>query len=360
MVAVLDGKSEVIDAVNMKSDTKTAKKAAADAKPKKPILARKLVPTLTKEFCGGVKLREYPDASGTNNCVMVTGFAHGTSLTPFIAANFLVDQLKLPLVATLSAPELPARAIVERGQPAPGIRIHGNANGVCVALCEFKIPSNPIINGVIEAVVDFSARHNIKCILSAEGVPRAPVAEVSSESARDKTEEEAIQEKEAREDAEKVLFLTTCEDIADTLLLANDKPTPITAPESQDKKSESEPLLGKESNEQTTASVGVDKIVYKPLDDAVINGITGGLIAEASLTGLEVCCILVPASAVMPLDVSAAAKVVETVRTLVPGLELDMTPLQSKAKQLKLTERDIEAMKEEAEAQPAGYGNMYM
>eukprot|EP01134_Creolimax_fragrantissima_P006101 CFRG6101T1 len=355
MVAVVTDKTDVIEIVNMKN-TNATKQSAKDTKVDKPyVLAKRMVPIFEKEFCGGVKLREYSAASATNNCVMVTGFAHGSSLTPFIAANFLVESLKLPLVATLSAPELPARAIVEMGQPAPGIRIHGNAMGVCVALCEFKLPSNPIINGVIAAVVDFSARHNIKFILSAEGVPRSPTATASELDNKDKDE---TNDAEVTSEAEKILFLTTCEKVSQALLLSNDEPPEAIVPKATVKDEvdgEQAHLLKEEGSVEVT-----EKPIYKPLDDAVINGVTGGLIAEASLTGMDVCCILVPASAVMPLDVSAAYVVVDTVRILVKGLDLDLSPLQDKAKQLKITEKDIENMRDEENTHSAGYGNMYM
>jgi len=89
-----------------------------------------------------------------------------------------------------------------------------------------------------------------------------------------------------------------------------------------------------------------------PLTDAVINGVTGLILAEGGLKAVDLGCLLVPAAAHYP----EAHGAVNVVKTLVGGLKLnvDTAPLEQSAQRIRRTvDKFLESAKE-AQKGPAG------
>jgi len=225
-----------------------------------------------------VRLREFKDID-IDGAVILTGFP-STSLASILAAGYLREQLKLPLVGILSSVGFPTRCIIEKGIPSHSVRIFGDKRLV-VILCEFKIPSNELTNTLSYAILDFAERHKASMVLTVEGLP------VSDESQT------------------KLSFISTDKDFSNTLILDG----------------------------------------HTPLEEAVVGGVTGALLAEGVLSAsTDVSCLLTPTAGSLP-DAASAVTVVKVVADYVAGLgheiNVDTAPLESKAGELQSTIKNL-------------------
>jgi len=73
-------------------------------------------------------------------CLCVVRLLNATSIgiTSMIASGFLVDQLKLPLVAVLASEAFPALGLVYNYEASSPVRIYGNEN-IMVVRSEIKV-----------------------------------------------------------------------------------------------------------------------------------------------------------------------------------------------------------------------------
>ena len=63
------------------------------------------------------------------------------------------------------------------------VRIYGNRDLVCI-VCEFKMPSPEVTAALIDAMLDFQARHKCRLMVTVEGLPDD---DVTQESLSDKS-----------------------------------------------------------------------------------------------------------------------------------------------------------------------------
>jgi len=230
---------------------------------------------LSKEYgdtlANKIRVREFKDID-VDGAVILAGFP-STSLASILTGGYLREQLKLPLVGVISSYGFPPRCIIEKGIPSQSVRIFGDRRLV-VILCEFKIPSNELINSLTEALLDFAQRHNSPSLLTVEGVP---VSDASDRNLR---------------------FISTDRDLSEKLIADG----------------------------------------HTPLDEAVVGGVTGALLAEGVLQNTtDVSCLLTPTAEAFP-DADSAVTVVKVVTHYLNSLghkvEVDTTPLENKAGEL--------------------------
>eukprot|EP00005_Dracoamoeba_jomungandri_P012494 CAMPEP_0174275294 /NCGR_PEP_ID=MMETSP0439-20130205/59746_1 /TAXON_ID=0 /ORGANISM="Stereomyxa ramosa, Strain Chinc5" /LENGTH=303 /DNA_ID=CAMNT_0015367385 /DNA_START=13 /DNA_END=924 /DNA_ORIENTATION=+ len=166
-----------------------------------------------------------------------------------------------------------------------------------VVLCEFKIPTPELNFLLTEALLDFAERHECPLLLTVEGVP--------------------VED----EDDQRLRFISTNSLFSENLL----------------------------------------KNGHTPLDEAVVGGVTGALLAEGSLAEVDVACLLAPMSKDVP-DAKSAVTVVKTVTNFVkeeffPELVIDTTSLENKANDLhKTIENLFKSEKQNASAFSSMYG----
>jgi len=150
-----------------------------------------------------------------------------------------------------------------------------------VVLCEFKIPSNELIHNLTDALLEFADRHKSPMMLTVEGVP------VSDPSDK------------------KLRFISTERDLSEKLI----------------------------SDE------------HVPLDEAVVGGVTGALLAEGVLRPeTDVSCLLAPTLETFPEAESAVTVVkviVQYLNTLGHKVEVDTAPLENKAGELHSTIQNL-------------------
>eukprot|EP01098_Paradermamoeba_levis_P013990 TRINITY_DN6545_c0_g1_i1.p1 TRINITY_DN6545_c0_g1~~TRINITY_DN6545_c0_g1_i1.p1 ORF type:complete len:260 (-),score=81.76 TRINITY_DN6545_c0_g1_i1:176-955(-) len=139
---------------------------------KKGLFTKKKV-TFQKTY-GEVILREYEGAN-CEGAIVIPSFP-SSSFTSIILAGYLLEQLPLPLIGTISAPTLlPPKAVLENSLPSFPIRIFGN-NRLVIIQSECKIP-DPMAKDVVELLLDFADRHKIKMLLFTEGLPSESITE---------------------------------------------------------------------------------------------------------------------------------------------------------------------------------------
>jgi uncharacterized protein len=247
----------------------------------------------SKEY-GNVTLREFEgiDCKGAS---LLEGFP-STGLVSTIAASYIVDALKLPVIGVISSPAFPPTAVVRGHQPYHPVRIYGDKRLV-VFLCEFKTPSDATFN-LVQAILDFALRHEMKMIYTIEGLPV-----------------------EAREPGMPVHYITTDISMAQRL----------------------------------------DKLGLKHVDEGVVSGVTGGLLAEGSMCTHQMTCLLSPAMANFP-DARAAIEVIRIIDEIMDEIRIDLGPLEKKALEMERMIKDsLESTMEAAKnhppsAQPQMYG----
>jgi len=107
-----------------------------------------------------------------------------------------------------------------------------------------------------------------------------------------------------------------------------------------------------------TTDEGVAKVLqdegHEITDEAVISGITGGLVAECPFIKSHLTCLLCPASAFFP-DASTSLELVKILIRLVPSMQLiDTSPLQDKASFLEDKVKKIMKLSSSGGGPPAG------
>ena len=215
---------------------------------------------------------------------ILVGFAD-IGITPIITTSSLVEQLNLPQIGFLKSKTQPPSAIIRSGQPSHSIRIFGNSELVIIN-SDHKFKKQKIVHSLIDSVIKLAYLLESKMIYSTEGVPVETV--------------ERIERKEMQ-------FLTTNAEMGNKI-----------------------------------ASLG-----HKVLDNAVLAGISGGLLAECSLlpsqdgscSSPDFCLILAPTCSLYP-DVWSSVMIIQLLNSLLnttsdtSNLEASARKLEAKANEL--------------------------
>jgi predicted ATP-grasp superfamily ATP-dependent carboligase len=227
--------------------------------------------TVFSQAYGDVTLREFSGSEACDGAVMVEGFP-SVSLTSLLTAGYLREQLDLPLIGCIASPKFPPRCVIEGGVPIHPIRLFGNKYMV-VVLCEFKLPTAELTYDVVQALLNFSERHKISNIITVEGLPMEQFDPASQKTYDNK-----------------LAFVSTSQRFSEKML----------------------------------------ELGHEPLMDSVIVGVTGLILAEASLTPTDVSCLIAPTSTKYP-DASSTVAVVRTLSNYLTEITIDIAPLEKKA-----------------------------
>jgi len=183
-----------------------------------------------------------------------------------IVGNFLVDSFKLERVATIVSDYFPPVAIVRNTLPSYPVRIYGNEK-ILVFLSEF-VPDPFLTKELSDLILDLAQAKNCAMIISPEGV-------------------------------------------------VYNGPEP-----------ESAAIYGIGSTERVRNLLKQHKISM--LREGIVSGVSGVLLAEGELRGIDVLCLLAESNPTLP-DAKAAIRIVRTIDALFPDIEIDVTPLETQA-----------------------------
>lgn len=204
------------------------------------------------------------------DATLVTSFP-GVGLTSTIAANFIVDSLKMERIGYLLSEKLPPATVVQEGVPFHPVRLYKH-DELMVLLSDFAIPiqlSSAISNTILHWRDD---GEYFKMIVALEGLMTEPTQE----------------EREIR-----VFGVGSTERARERLKEAN---------------------------------IGI-------FDHGWITGASGLMLSEGNRLEREVICLLADANPMFP-DARSAAKLVEAVDEILPEIQLDLKPLYEEAEKI--------------------------
>jgi predicted ATP-grasp superfamily ATP-dependent carboligase len=303
-------------------------------------------------------------------------------LVSVIVGKEAVKLLELTLIGIVKSDLFVTSAVVSREQPSHSIRIYGDRRLV-VFLCEMtsKFPDEATAS-IVDCILDFAHRHKCPMLYSIEGVPKSEKITLPTGEEIELNLKQASQSGEDDEESGGGGQSDELPLVLDDTVLAKltkreeDKvakakpPTPSTSSTEQPKKegekdespkkkraaagkgklarSGSVPRKkgkgkGKDDEEdeeddieEVAAELFGDKIHYLttniemakklramghiPVVDGIIPGVTGGILAQATLTDEDVTAILCPSSSIFP-DPDAAVRVLKLLGDLIPTLD---------------------------------------
>lgn len=256
-------------------------------------------------------LEEY-EATDVRGACIVSGF-FTESIAAGFAAQFLVEELNLPLIGTIHAEKGMPICVVNANQPSDIVRIYGNRS--LVVFTSQKILGSDLSKSVVYAVYDYARRHHCDQIITLEAFPKELNIKVDTSD-----ESEII---------EKLKKTTLSNKTAHCIrFLTNDAAT------------------GKMLH-----SAG-----HKQIRGALITGVTGGILAKASTCELKVVGLICPYN---PIGGQSRATIllVELVATLA-NITVQTTILEDEAEEMEL--EILKQFEKSSKAKPLKHPSMYI
>ena len=221
--------------------------------------------------------------------VLIVGFP-SIGLVGTIVANFLINTLKLEQTGVIDSSRFPAISVVKNGEPHNPMRLYageqicndGSCNQVVVCVSEFTPPAE-MTKDLVESLVDWAGKNGCTKVISAEGFNSGPKDE-----------------------------------------------------------GESNDIYGITST--AGARNWIEEAKVKPFTYGTVGGITGSLLNEGKLRGMNILGLLAEVSEDSP-DARAAAGVIKAIDELLLAIELDIEPLLKEAESL---EQEVQVVREQA------------
>jgi len=241
----------------------------------------------------------------------IDGFP-SVGLVSTITASYIVAALDMELIGLMDSVYFPTVSVVRNGEPHHPVRFYagdiegpgGDWTRLVVFLSEFQPPSN-LIKMICTTMLDWAQEQKCSCLISPEGLVVEGEDSLSNMTIR--THEGEIggaAEEEKAEEAEP----------------PQEKPEPAPIAEKQ--------VFGLSSFE--TGRERLKKAEVPIFPEGIISGIPGVLLNEGKKRGFEVTCLLAEARDNIP-DARAAAKIIETMKRIIPYFEVDLAPLYAEA-----------------------------
>jgi uncharacterized protein len=243
-----------------------------------------------------IQLIEYKNVD-LSNSILIEAFPT-VGLVSSIAGHFLVEQLKLEEIGTISSRYFMPAAVIHNGVPSPPVRIYaskkicGSASGcdqIAVIISEF-MPSVDLIKPVANMILSWAQKKKCNHIMTLEGThslnPKKP----------------------------KTYGVATTQKMKD--------------------------ILNKYAIEETK--------------EGMITGITGVLLFEGARLKQDVLCLLAEAHSSYP-DSRAAALLVETLDKMLPEIQINTQPLYKEAEDI---EQKIRAFIKQAQPTAPSSGTL--
>lgn len=219
---------------------------------------------------------------------IIDGFP-SVGLVSTITANYLIDVLELKQIGIMDSKYFPTVSIVRNGVPLYPVRIYAG-KGVCVFISEFQ-PAPKLIRPIAETILAFAKRKGAATIISPEGL---------------------VLDQEGEEEKEVAVYALGS--------------TPATRD-----------MLKEHGIEQ--------------FGNGIITGVSGVLLNLGKKENINAISILAEANPNYP-DARAAAKVIEAIDKLLPGIKIDVKPLYTEAENIEKTLRMMQKQASPAQQNP--------
>lgn len=214
----------------------------------------------------------FEDYIKAKNSPFVIGFGD-IGITPIITSNSLIEQLDLPYIGVLLNKEAAPASVITGGQAMHPIRIFGDER-LIVIVSDSKTEAK-LATKLVNAIVKVLPYFNSTKVFCCEGAPTETT--------------EKIEKRELQ-------FVTTSTEISESLM----------------------------------------EMEHKPLQEAVIAGISGGILAECTAQfsehDFDTCIFLAPTCSFYP-DIWASVLIMQTMSTLL-SFNTDTSTLEKNAKKL--------------------------
>lgn len=219
------------------------------------------------------------------NPMAIVGFPT-VGLVGSIVASFVSKQLGLEPVAGISGSELPPYALVQKHEPLAPIRAYAGP-----------------------AAKDKKGRGRDLVIVTSEIVPKP---------------------EQAREVTEAIMSILKDLGVSQVICLEG---VPVT----DDNRGK---LLGVGSTESARKALGKAKIPV--MEEGIVRGISGVMLYLGNVENRDISCILTPANPQIP-DPGAAAGLIEPLKLMIKGFEIDIKPLRDEAENIEKRMREQQA-----------------
>jgi uncharacterized protein len=225
-------------------------------------------------------------------------------LVSTITASYIVAALDMELIGVMDSVFFPTVSVVRDGEPHHPVRFYagdlegpdGDWTRLVVFLSEFQPPSN-LIKLICNTILDWAQEQKCSCLISPEGLVNEGEDEIPPKNSKDKKDKK------------------------------KKKPEPV--PDGTVSPSD----LGKSIFGLSSNVTGRDRLAHAGVSifpEGLISGIPGVLLNEGKKRNFEVTCLLSEAKDNIP-DARAAAGIIETLKEIIPYLEIDLGPLYAEA-----------------------------
>ena len=260
-----------------------------------------------------VKIYELKRAD-VKGATVIDGFP-SVGLVSSIAANYLINTMKLKQIGIMDSVYFPTVSLIREGKPQNPVRIYAsekvgdsedNKDQIVVFISEFQPPPN-LVKPIASALLDWAEDQRCKMVVSPEGLVIDREDDESSPVA-DKEDDSSLE------------------------------------------------IYGVGSTKE--ASSILDGSGVSEFTEGVITGVAGVLLNEGRRRDFSVATILAEAHPDYP-DARAAARIIETIDKVLLHIELDAKPLYDEAEriesQLKLIHKQTKAKQPPTPARPSMY-----
>lgn len=194
-------------------------------------------------------------------------------LASTIVGHYVIQQLKIPRVATVRSALLPPAAVVIDRRPNAPVRIHANRT-VAIAVSEFPPPS-ALLLPLTDLFAQYVAQHQLSSTIVVEGV-----------------------------------------------LQRSETPSP----------SDGEEIMGIAANDAAEASLARAKVPI--LSEGIVGGLSAEMLNQAAVLDRAVSVLFAATTQPDLPDYRAASRLLEILDRLVPGLSLNPAPMMEQAEVL--------------------------
>lgn len=303
---------------------------------------------------GKITLREFETSRHIDGAVIIEGFPNEGVVSPLVA-SYIREQLDLPLIGDITSRHFAPVANVQKGQVSHGIAIYGDSR-VIVFESRYAINEPEIMHDISDAIYDFAARHNCRMIISSDGITKDPnqkqpmgdlVLSIADPDSDEMDDEMLMGGDDDDEGIDMMRYPQSRQDLTQLIedaLGDGQKPTCIWFV----------------TNNSDMATRMLD-IGHKPMQEGMLTGVSGALLAEAPCKNIAVVCLFAKLNKHLQIGMRASIALVHCIDSLLGGDKvIDTKKLKETATQVEEKIRNLVSKVGGLNDTKTSYENMFM
>lgn len=302
---------------------------------------------------GKIVLREFETSRHIEGAVIIEGFPNEGVVSPLVA-SYIREQLDLPLIGDITSRHFAPVANVRKGQVSHGISIYGDKR-VVVFESRYAINEPEIMHDISDAIYDFAARHNCRMIISSDGITKDPnqkqpmgdlVLSIADPES-DEMDDEMLMGDDDGDESELMMYPQSRKDLTQLIedaLGDGKKPTCI--------------WFVTNNSDMATRMM---EIGHKPMQEGMLTGVSGALLAEAPCKNIAVVCLFAKLNKHLQIGMRASIALVHCIDSLLGGDKvIDTKKLKETATQVEEKIRNLVSKVGGLNDTKTSYENMFM